>query len=71
MMRLYKPRFCKYRSKQMGRFYKYKPRGNLIDRLATELNMKPDRVLAEIQRERVKILRERYPSERFQDWEVL
>lgn len=54
----------------MGQFYKYKPRGDLIRRLSNELGLSPAETLAEIQRERVELLRRNYPSVQFQPWEV-
>lgn len=55
----------------MGRYYRYKPRGTLLARLGEELDQSPDRILATLQRERVALLRERYPNENFDPWEVL
>lgn len=39
-------------NKQYGNLYTYKPRGNLIRRLAQDLNWTPEKVLEQIKKER-------------------
>ena len=55
----------------MGKFYRYKPRGSLIKRLSSELNLSPSETLAAIQRERVELLKRNHPDIQFQPWEVV
>jgi len=69
--RLYKPRFCSKRAKLMNRYYMYKPRGDLIERLATITGSSPDVVLDTLKKERIQYLRAYHPEVDFKEWEVI
>lgn len=69
--RLYKPRFQRKRAKLMKQFYMYKPRGDLIKRLADKTGLSESTVLSKLQKERIEYLRLYYPDVKFNEWEVI
>jgi len=55
----------------MNRYYMYKPRGDLIERLATITGSSPDVVLDTLKKERIQYLRAYHPEVDFKEWEVI
>jgi len=69
--RLYKPRFARRNAQLMRRYYVYKPRGDLLARLAEETGRTPADILNTLKKERLEYLRRAYPDSEFKDWEVI
>ncbi|MBP0016243.1 MAG: hypothetical protein J7647_01645 [Cyanobacteria bacterium SBLK] len=72
LTRLYRPRYAKKRTRLgNSRYYLYVPRGDLLERLAKELNMTKPQVLDQLKKERVHLLQQDYPSdEHWKPWDV-